>query len=111
MTKKIIPSESTTKTITLDVPLKCGGADGPDITEITLFKPAGTGWLRGVKLFDLIQLDTAALTTVLPRITDPALTEAEIRTRLDPADFLKLGAEVSGFLVTSSEPANDGPRE
>jgi hypothetical protein len=87
------------KTITLEHPIERGGST---LTEIRFLEPKGTGWLRGIKLFDLMQMDAAALTTVLPRITDPALTEQEIRTATHPADLVQLGAEVASFLAPKS---------
>nr|WP_319022848.1 phage tail assembly protein [Salinicola sp. S1-1-8] len=84
-----------TETIILDTPLQRGGKS---ITEITVRKPL-SGALRGVTLSDVLQLDVTALIKVLPRITEPALTEAELRN-LDPADLVQLGGEVAGFLLT-----------
>lgn len=46
-------------------------------------------------------MDVAALTKVLPRITDPALTEADVRD-MDPADLVQLGGVVAGFLLPKS---------
>jgi hypothetical protein len=93
------------KTITLDCPIQRGEMT---ITEVRFLHPQGSGWLRGVKLFDLMQMDTTALIAVLPRITDPALTEHEINTALHPADFVQLGAEVAGFLATRSQKREAG---
>jgi hypothetical protein len=87
------------RTVTLETPLKRGEQL---ITSVSIFAPAGTGWLRGVKLFDLAQMDTLSLTTVLPRITDPALTEPEIRNSLSAPDLFQIGAEVVDFLVPKS---------
>ncbi len=87
------------KTVTLDTPIQRGDTE---LATITLFKPAGTAWMRGVKLTDLLQMDATALAIVLPRITEPALTGAEINNKLDPADLLQLGAEVAGFLLPKS---------
>jgi len=87
------------KPITLEHPIKRGDTL---LTEIRLLEPQGTGWLRGIKLFDLMQMDVGALTTVLPRLTDPALTEQEIRAQLHPADLIQLGTEVAGFLAPKS---------
>ena len=83
--------------ILLDTPIVRGEQT---ITEITLSKP-GAGALRGTQLASLMQMDVAALITVLPRISDPTLTEQDVR-QLDPADLLQLGLEVAGFLVPSS---------
>ncbi len=85
---------TTTKTVTLDTPIQRGEQQ---ITEVVLRKPAA-GELRGIALTDLLQLDVVALSTVLPRISSPALTSADI-AKLDPADLVQLGGEVAGFLL------------
>ena len=43
-------------------------------------------------------IDVAALTKVLPRITTPALTEAELKT-MDIVDLVQLGSALNGFLT------------
>lgn len=83
-----------TETVTLDTPIQRGSKA---VTEITVRKPL-SGALRGVALVDLLNMDTQSLQRVLPRITDPALTEAELR-KLDPADLVQLGSKVSRFLL------------
>lgn len=83
-----------TETVTLDTPIERGGKK---VTEISVRKPL-SGALRGVTLTDVLQLDVSALIKILPRITDPALTEAELRN-MDPADLVQLGGEVAGFLL------------
>lgn len=83
-----------TEQVELDTPLQRGKQT---VTAITVRKPLA-GALRGVTLMDVMQMDVQALTKVLPRITDPALTEAELRN-MDPADLVQLGTVVSGFLV------------
>ncbi|MFU1517539.1 phage tail assembly protein [Vreelandella alkaliphila] len=83
-----------TKNVELDTPIKRGKTD---ITEINVRKPL-SGALRGVALVDLLNMDTRSLQKVLPRITEPALTEADCR-ELDPADLLQLGTAVSNFLL------------
>lgn len=83
-----------TKEIELDTPLTRGKST---VTEITVRKPL-SGALRGVSLVDLLNMDTRSLQKVLPRITEPALTEADCRD-LDPADLLQLGTAVSNFLL------------
>jgi len=94
---------STNKTIPLDTPIKRGDND---ISAISLRKPSA-GELRGVTLTDLLQMDVAALTKVIPRISDPALTEAEV-ARMDPADLVQLGSAVTGFLLPKSALAEAG---
>lgn len=83
-----------TAKVELDTPItrKSG-----DITDITLRKPKA-GELRGLNLTDILQMDVNALGKLLPRISQPMLTEAEVQN-LDPADLVQLGGEVAGFLV------------
>jgi hypothetical protein len=87
------------KTINLEHPLKRGEIE---IRTVQFLQPRGSGWLRGIKLFDLMQMDVAALMVVLPRITDPALTEQEINAQIHPADLVQIGAEVASFLAPRS---------
>jgi len=93
-----VPVAPKPNTITLDTPLKRGDQT---LTAITLRKPSA-GELRGLKLFDVLQLDVTALQTLLPRITSPALTSHDVG-QLDLPDLLTLGAEVSGFFVTKAD--------
>ncbi|SDK78283.1 Phage tail assembly chaperone protein, E, or 41 or 14 [Modicisalibacter muralis] len=96
-TQPEVPAElprQQTETVELDSPIQRGKTP---ITEIHVRKPK-SGALRGVALTDVLQMDVAALTKVLPRITEPALTEAEIRD-MDPADLVQLGGVVAGFLL------------
>jgi hypothetical protein len=92
------------KTITLDTPIQRGDET---ITALTLRKPA-SGELRGCTLTDLLQMDVSALQRVLPRITTPTLTEQDV-ARMDPADLLQLGTEVSGFLLPKAVKPTDYP--
>ena len=82
------------KTVTLDQVIQRGDTT---ITEIQLRKPKA-GEMRGLNMADVLQMDVNALTKLLPRITTPILTEAEIGN-MDPADLMQLGSEVSTFLV------------
>ncbi|MBK1616804.1 phage tail protein [Rubrivivax gelatinosus] len=90
------PTQVTGSTceVQLDSPLMHGEQR---ITSIVLRRPRA-GELRGVSLTHLLQLDVGALQAVLPRITMPTLTRAEV-DQLDPADLVALGTEVAGFLV------------
>ena len=83
------------KTVTLDTPIQRGDTT---ITEVQLRKPKA-GEMRGLNMADVLQMDVNALTKLLPRISTPILTELEIGN-MDPADFVQLGSEVSGFLMT-----------
>ncbi len=80
--------------IELETPIK---REGDDITTLTLRKP-NSGELRGVSLTDLLNMDVAALTKVIPRITAPTITEADVR-QMDVADLVSVGGEVAGFLL------------
>lgn len=83
-----------TRTVELDHPVTRGKER---ISQVTIIKPK-SGSLRGVSLHDLLQMDVQALTKVLPRISQPTLTEAELRD-LDPADLLQLGTAVGEFFL------------
>lgn len=80
--------------ITLDTPIKRGTTE---ITKLNLRKP-NAGELRGTNLTDLLQMDVIALQRVLPRISDPTLTEQDVAA-MDPADLMKCGGKVAGFLL------------
>ena len=82
------------KTVTLDQAIQRGDTT---ITDVQLRKPK-SGELRGLNMADVLQMDVNALTKLLPRITTPSLTEAEIGN-MDPADLLQLGSEVTVFLM------------
>lgn len=85
--------------IPLDVPLKRGNQT---IGTITVRKP-NPGAMRGLNLVDISMMNVSALQKLLPRITDPALTEAEISRNLDPADLTSIGVEVVGFLLKKQD--------
>lgn len=94
----------TSKTITLDTPIKRGDQS---ITSVTLRKPS-SGELRGLNLTDLLQMDVNSLKKVLPRITSPILTEQDIDS-LDPADLVDLGSSVALFLVKKANQEQPSP--
>lgn len=81
---------------TLEQPVKRGAET---IAEVTLRKP-NSGELRGMKLTNLLQMDVGSMITLLPRITNPALTPDEV-AELDPADLMALAGEVVGFFMTA----------
>lgn len=84
-----------TDPITLDEPIKRGEQT---IDSITLRKPK-SGELRGVSLADVLQMQTDALITLIPRLSTPSLTAPEVR-QMDPADLVQCGGEIAGFLLT-----------
>lgn len=89
---------STTKTITLDTPIKRGDTE---ITSIDIRKP-GAGELRGISLRSLMNFDTDAIMAVLPRVTTPPLLAHEVML-MDSADLLDAGSEIATFLLKKRE--------
>ena len=93
-------TDSTTeiRTVTLDAPIQRGEQT---IDSIRIRKPK-SGELRGLALVELGQLKVDALTKLLPRVTLPILTPAEV-SNMDPADLLACGAEIGSFLLQKSQ--------
>ena len=87
-------SKPVTATVELDTPIK---RNQEEVSKLTLRKPA-SGDLRGLSLADLINMDVDSITKVLPRISNPTLTEQEVR-EMDPADLAACGTEIAGFLL------------
>lgn len=82
------------ETITLETPIQRGETK---ITEIKLRKPAA-GELRGISMRSIIDLHIDAVLLVLPRISDPTLTEFEC-AKLDPVDLMQVAGAIAGFFV------------
>lgn len=80
------------KKITLKTPIVRGDEE---ITEITVREPQG-GELRGVALSDFATLDTGAVLKILPRVTQPALTEAEGES-MGVYDLVMIGTAMMGL--------------
>lgn len=87
-----------TQTLKLATPIKRGDKE---IAEITLHKP-NVGAMRGVSMRLLLDMNVDAIVTVLPRISDPQLTEVEIN-KLDAPDLLQAGILVAAFFLPPSE--------
>lgn len=98
------PTGPQMATVTLDAPINSG-----DITidQVKIRKPQA-GELRGLSLSALLNLDYAALENLLPRITIPTLTKAQIMA-MDPSDFTQLGSEVMDFLLPKGAKAALSP--
>lgn len=90
--------------VQLDQPIARGDTK---IAFVQVRKPSA-GELRGLSMAQLSQLDYGTLETLLPRITNPALTKQDL-TKMDPADFMQLGMEVLDFLLPTSAKA-DAPQ-
>lgn len=71
------------------------------ITSLVLRKPK-SGELRGLSLKDLLTSDVMTIVELVPRISDPILTDVEARD-LDPADLAEIGGVIRGFFLTRAE--------
>ncbi|MGL6405508.1 phage tail assembly protein [Aeromonas veronii] len=87
------------RVINLDSPIQRGNTT---ITELVIRPPKKAGHLRGLNTMDIVQMNVDTLIKLLPRITD--LTEKEVND-MDPADLLKAGVVVVGFLMGSQQEA------
>lgn len=97
------PDNPNLKTVDLDEHIKRGNTV---IESIDIRKPSA-GELRGVSLMDVAQMDVSALRKVLPRITNPSLTDVEIGN-LSLSDIMQCGVIVAGFLLTKQQKADSG---
>lgn len=88
-------------TVTLDYPIQ---RDATAITEVVVRKP-NSGALRGTRLQALMDMDVESMMTVLPRVTSPMLSRAEIML-MPPADLLQLSVELVTFLLPKSATAH-----
>lgn len=87
-----------TQTLKLNSPIVRGDKE---IAAITLHKP-NVSAMRGVSMRLLLDMNVDAIVAVLPRISDPQLTEAEIN-KLDAPDLLQAAILVAGFFLPTSE--------
>lgn len=87
-------SKTQTITVALDTPIK---RDDKAVETVDLRKPMA-GELRGLSLAEVINLDVDSITKLIPRISNPTLTEHEVRN-MDPADLTECGKEIAGFLL------------
>lgn len=87
-------AQAIVSTVELDTPIVRGETE---ITELTLRKPS-SGELRGVSLAEVLQMQTDALMTLIPRLSNPSLTAPEVR-QMDPADLVQCGGEIASFLL------------
>lgn len=91
------------KKLTLQEPIKRGDET---VTEVTLTKPRA-GAMRGLAITDLMQMDVTAVSTLLMRITTPALTPSEIAD-LSAPDLIAFSQEIIGFFMTRAEAVDAG---
>ncbi|HYC80799.1 MAG TPA: phage tail assembly protein [Croceibacterium sp.] len=93
---------ATAKTapVTLANPVRRGDSE---IAAVVLRKPLG-GDLRGLTLQDVLQSDVNALIKLVPRISDPPLTEQEVAA-LEADDIAEVGGTIFGFFMTPAQKA------
>lgn len=83
-----------TNEITLDTPIQRGDNT---IAKITLHKP-NSGALRGVSVRSVLDMDVDTIIKVVPRISDPKITDAEA-ARLEAPDLMQMGVAVASFFM------------
>ncbi len=88
--------ESKMKKIVLKKPIKREDKDDKKITELSVREPTA-GDLRGIKLLDVMQMDTTAYAELIPRIVTPVITRCDFN-QLSLADFTQLATAVAGFI-------------
>lgn len=82
----------------IPITLETGFMRGVDnIINVTLRKPLAHA-LRGLSISDVIQQDVNALIKLVPRISEPPMTEPEVAS-LEAQDILKIGMAVMGFFA------------
>lgn len=85
-------------TVTLDQPIIRGAGDNAKaIDELILRRPMG-GDLRGLTLIDVSMAKVDAITTLLPRISNPVIHANDIKD-MDAADLMDLGLTIAGFFT------------
>lgn len=92
------PKKSRFANVTLNEPIVRGTME---ITDITLRKPRA-GELRGLNLQDLIATDVTAILKVIPRISNPPLTQDEA-DNLEADDLTEVTGAIRGFFMTTAE--------
>jgi len=85
-------TDTAVTTVALNHPIQ---AAGKTVTEIRLRKPK-TGELRGLHITQLLAGEPASLTTLIARLADPILTEAEV-AEVDLGDFTRCYGAIARF--------------
>lgn len=80
------------KVVTLSTPIERAGKD---VEHIDVREPS-SGECRGMKLGDIMTLDVTTLHTLLPRVTNPALTRSEAEA-LSLHDLTQFGTALLDF--------------
>jgi hypothetical protein len=82
----------------LDTPIKRGEIG---FTILTLRRPM-SGELRGLMLSDLARMDVNAMMKLLPRISDPCITEAEAAA-MPSEDLFACATEIGSFFLQKAD--------
>ncbi|MEN3260070.1 phage tail assembly protein [Sodalis endosymbiont of Spalangia cameroni] len=104
-------SKKNHKAITLATPIIRGSDTITAVTITDDIKQAGS--LRGLRLVNVLNLDTDAITTLLERVTSPRLKKKELN-EMDTRDFVSLSEALIPFLTPpghgeSSEAETENP--
>ncbi|CAI0964615.1 phage tail assembly protein [Serratia entomophila] len=91
--------------VTLTTPIKRGNNEITTVTITDTIKQAGS--LRGLRLVDVLNFDYDAVSTLLTRVTSPALTPAEI-AGLYTGDFSAFIEEIAPFLSKAAPSVPNG---
>lgn len=92
------PASAKTAQLVLENPIP---REGGDLSAISLRKPAA-GELRGLNATALMQGDITAVITLLPRISDPFITESEAAA-LEAEDIMEAAGLIVGFFMTRAQ--------
>lgn len=95
---------SKTTEVQLDEPIVRGD---DRISMVKIRRPA-SGELRGLRLSEIAAFDVNAIIALIPRISQPTLTEAECQ-RLDVADLAKLTMVIDGFFAPQPKGTQESP--
>lgn len=87
-------------TVTLQDPIE---REGGPVSKLTLRKPRA-GELRGMKLSELVTADIGAVIDLLPRISDPFITQQEA-AGLSSEDIAEIAGTIVGFFLNQAQRA------
>lgn len=86
------------ETVTLSEPIMRGETR---IEKLNIRKPK-SGELRNLSLQDILGTDVTAMLKLIPRVTDPPLTQPEADD-LEPEDLAEICGTIRGFFMTKTE--------
>ncbi|MEQ4451700.1 phage tail assembly protein [Kosakonia sp. YIM B13605] len=92
--------------VTLTKPIKRGNDEITVVTITETIKQAGS--LRGLRLVDVLNFDFESTSTLLSRVTSPALTTADIAA-MDTQDYVALAEEITPFLTKAAPSVPNAP--